>query len=317
MRVDPQRLIRLAVLIQHGSFKQAASHLGITQPALSQSIGQIEREVGVKLIDRTPHGIEPTIYGRILYEHARSVDRELIKAAQDIRELTSGKKGTLRVGVTVGAAASLTALTICRLQPFVAGIDTRISEEPTIKSLLTQLQDRTVDMLVCQRPREIDLKGMRTISLCRVRRVLCLRAGHPLTGDFKLGDISVYPFVCPQDELGELFGLSQIFSTIGLNLTRKIIISNSIYVAKEIVLNSDACGIFSDLSILNEHRLKLFRLVELDAPTDYWMQLILRSEQVQSDLVRDFVKELINVCQVLDVNTHADAVHFRDHRPAA
>ena len=315
MRVDPQRLIRLAVLIQHGSFKQAASHLGVTQPALSQSIAQIEREVGVKLIDRTPHGVEPTIYGRILYEHARSIDRELVQAAQHIRELASGKKSALKVGVTVGAAASLAALTICRLQPFRSGIDTRISEEPTIRSLLTRLQDRTVDILICQRPREVDLKGARALALCRVRRVLCVRTGHPLTGPVKLNDISAYPFVCPQDEIGELFGLSQIFSTIGLDPARKIIISNSIYVAKEMVLNSDAFGIFSDLSVLSERRLNLFRLIDLETPTEYWMQLILRSEQTPTDLIKDFVRELVCVCRDLNIDVHPGAVRFQDLRP--
>ena len=116
MRIDPQRLIRLAVLIQHGSFSRAADHLGLTQPALSQSIAQIEKEVGVKLIERTPHGVEPTIYGQVLYEHAKSIDRELAQAAQQIQELAFGQKGALRVGAMVGGAASLSALAVCKLQ---------------------------------------------------------------------------------------------------------------------------------------------------------------------------------------------------------
>ena len=113
MRIDPQRLIRLAVLIQHGSFSRAAEHLGLTQPALSQSIAQIEKEVGVKLIERTPHGVEPTLYGQVLYEHAKSIDRELALAAQHIGELAFGHKGALRIGATVGGAASFVALAVC------------------------------------------------------------------------------------------------------------------------------------------------------------------------------------------------------------
>jgi DNA-binding transcriptional LysR family regulator len=316
MRIDPQRLIRLAVLIQHGSFSRAADHLGVTQPALSQSIAQIEKEVGVKLIERTPHGIEPTIYGQVLYERAKSIDRELAQAAQQVQELAFGHRGALRVGTSVGGASSLVALAVCRLQNSRPGADTRIIEEFSIKPLLAQLHDRTVDLLICQRPDEVQLKGTRALSLLRAERKACVRAGHPLAGDISLHDLSTYPFVCPQEEMGLLFGFRQIFSTIGIQLP-EVLVVNSIYVAKEIVLNSDSFGLFSDLSVLNEQRTGTLRLIDLAIQTQYWMQLILRAEQTPTELMLCFITELTAVCKDLDFAVHADVGGLLAHQVRA
>jgi DNA-binding transcriptional LysR family regulator len=313
MRIDPQRIIRLAVLIEHGNFGRAADHLGLTQPALSQSIAQIEREVGAKLIERTPHGIEPTIYGQVLYQHAKSIDRELAQAAQHIQELTIGQKDALAIGATVGGASSLATMAICNLQKRPPAFDIKIINETSIKSLLAQLHDHTSDMLISQQLHELELKGTRAFSLFRARRVACVRAGHPLTGQITLKDLATFPFVCPQEETGLLLGLRQIFSTIGLDLP-EVIISNSLHVSKEIVLNSDAFALFSDLSVLSERRLGLLNLIELEIPTQYWMQLTLRAEQIPTPLMKRFVAEIVAVCQKLEIDVHPDAAKFQSIR---
>ncbi len=305
MRIDPNRLVRLAVLVEAGNFRRAADRLGLTQPALSQSIAQLEQEVGIKLIDRTPHGIEPTLYGKVLCESAKAIDRELAVAAQQIQELAFGHKGTLTIGVSSGGAASLVALGICRLQESRAGIDMRIVEEASFKSLMAQLQDRTLDMLICQRPPEADLKGARTLSMFQARRVACVRRGHPLRENIKLKELALYPFVCPQENVGLLMDFRQIFSTIGRDLP-EVLVSNSVHIAKDIVMNSDSFGLFSDLSVIQERRLGLMNVVELDIQTRYWLQLVVRCEQTPTDLMRAFVAEALAVCGHLEVPVHAD-----------
>ena len=297
------------MLIRQGTFNRAATHLGLTQPALSQSIAQMEKEVGVKLIERTPRGVEPTIYGRLLYEHAKSIDRELVQAAQQIQELAFGHKGAIRVGASNGGAATLVALAVCRLLKSNPGVDVQLIEDSSIKSLLGQLHDRSLDVLISQRPNEIELKGTRMLSLFQAKRAAWVRAGHPLRGNFTLRELSAFPFVCPQEELGMLFGFRQIFSAVDLDLPN-VLASNSIHMAKEIVLNSDAFGLFSDLSVISECRLGLLRQADLETPTHYWMQLILRGEQLPAPLMKSFVAEIMTVCKQLGIVSHADAGRF-------
>ena len=314
MRVDPQRLIRLAVLIRQGTFNRAASHLGLTQPALSQSIAQMEKEVGVKLIERTPHGVEPTIYGQMLYEHAKSIDRELVQAAQQLQELAFGHKGALRVGASTGGAASMVSLAVCRLLKSNPGVDIRLTEEFSIAPLLAQLRDRSLDMLISQSPNEVEMKGTRAIRLFQVKRAAWVRDNHPLKDHPTLKKLSAFPFVCPQEEIGMLFGFRQIFSTVDLDLP-SVLVSNSIHMAKEIVLNSDAFALFSDLSVISESRLGLLRQIELEMPTQYWMQLILRSEQLSTELMQAFLAAIIVVCKEIGIVNHPDVRKFCRLRP--
>jgi DNA-binding transcriptional LysR family regulator len=162
-------------------------------------------------------------------------------------------------------------------------------------------------MLVCPRPQEIDLKGTRTSSLFKAKRVACVRADHPLAGEVSLRELSTCPFVCAQEELGSLFGFRQIFATIGVALP-EVLVVNSVYLAKELVLNSDAFGLFSDVSVINERRLGLLKLIELETPTEYWMQLILREEQSRTELIDSFVANLLAVCTERAIEIHPDAV---------
>ena len=59
--MDPRKLLYLASVIEHGSFKKAAKHLNISQPALSTSMDRLEESLGSKLLNRGPAGITPTL----------------------------------------------------------------------------------------------------------------------------------------------------------------------------------------------------------------------------------------------------------------
>src|SRR5881409_3266844 len=62
---------------QHGSMAKAAQHLGVSQPAVSEVIGDLEHALGVRLFDRHPQGIELTIYGNSLLKRSIAAFDEL------------------------------------------------------------------------------------------------------------------------------------------------------------------------------------------------------------------------------------------------
>ena len=150
---------------------------------------------------------------------------------------------------------------------------------------------------------------MQSIALFQVKRLACIRKEHPLTGRITLRELAAYPFVCPHEDVGLLLGFRQIFSKIDLELP-EVLVSNSFHISKEIVLNSDAFALFSDLSVLNERRLELIRTVELGLPQD-WIQLILREEQTPTDLMKAFVADIIAACEHLTLDVHTDAIRFQ------
>jgi DNA-binding transcriptional LysR family regulator len=308
VRIDPQRLMRLAVLINQGSFRKAANELGVTQPALSQSIAQLESEVGVKLIERTPHGIEPTIYGEAVYVHAKAIDWELAQAGQRIRELTGGNKGTLTIGASIGAAVYMVAQAICRPQISGAGFSIRVMEEPSTSALMRQLHERSLDLVICQTLSEFELKGARSTPLFRSRRLACVRAGHPLGKTPPLRELLSFPFACPLDEIGLLSGIRNALSTVGLEMPKNnVVVGNSIAVGKEVVRNSDAFAIFSDLSVWRELEAGDLVATALPEEAGQWYNLVTRSEYAGTASTKNFLQSVFETCEASNVDVHPDA----------
>lgn len=310
MRIDPNRLMRLAVLINQRSFRSAADKLALTQPALSQSIAQLEDEVGVQLITRSARGIEPTIYGEALYGHAKAIDRELTQAAQKIRNLVTGSAGYLLVGATTGGGIHLAAHALCELKTKQADGNVRIVEEVLVEPLFARLLDRTIDVVICQRQNDFDLKSVRAIKLFNTRKMLCVRKGHPLEHSQDLTALAQYPFVCPPDEMGVLSDIKSIFENNGVAPPGDIIESNSVALAKEVILNSNAFAIFSDISIWKERSSGDLVTREVPGGLTAWHYLVTRPEYTPTELVKAFVGEILAVCKTWNVEVHEDAQQF-------
>jgi DNA-binding transcriptional LysR family regulator len=93
-RVTLRDLHILSTVVQHGSMAKAGRYLGKSQSAVSQAVAAIEEAVGVRLLDRTSRGVEPTSYGHALLRRGRAAFDELrlgINETWPIPE--SGKSG--------------------------------------------------------------------------------------------------------------------------------------------------------------------------------------------------------------------------------
>src|SRR5262249_40519949 len=87
----------LMSVVQAGSMHKAAERLATSQPAISRAIGDLERALGVRLLDRSPLGIEPTHYGRAIIKRGLAVFDELRQGVKDIEFLTDPTARELRI----------------------------------------------------------------------------------------------------------------------------------------------------------------------------------------------------------------------------
>ena len=92
----------LFAVMQWGSMAKAAHHLAVSQPVVSEAIGGLEQTIGVRLLDRTRRGIEPTIYGRALYNHGLAAFDALRQGIKEIEFLADPTGGELRIGCPSG-----------------------------------------------------------------------------------------------------------------------------------------------------------------------------------------------------------------------
>lgn len=79
------------------NFTQSSKDYFITQPALSKSIHSLEMELGVKLFERSSHGVIPTEAGKVYYKHAVNILCEVQNGNDKLKNLATGNGGTLRI----------------------------------------------------------------------------------------------------------------------------------------------------------------------------------------------------------------------------
>jgi DNA-binding transcriptional LysR family regulator len=114
--LDPKRLLTFREVARRRSFSRAGEELALTQPAVSQQVGALERQLGVRLLDRGPGGPTPTEAGALLLAHADAIADRLAQADAQVAELAAADRETLRVGAFPSALASVIPPAIARLR---------------------------------------------------------------------------------------------------------------------------------------------------------------------------------------------------------
>ena len=116
MPIDPRRLLTFREVARLGSFSRAGDALSLTQPAVSQQVSALERQLGVRLLDRGPGGPTPTDAGALLLAHADALADRLAQADAQVAELSLAERETLRIGAFPSALASVIPAAIARLR---------------------------------------------------------------------------------------------------------------------------------------------------------------------------------------------------------
>jgi DNA-binding transcriptional LysR family regulator len=105
----------LMTVAKCGSMGKAALQLSVSQPAISKAIADLEHSLGVRLLDRTTHGVEPTIYARALMERGAIAFDELKQAIKHVEFLAHPTSGELQVGSTIAIATGFISAVLDRL----------------------------------------------------------------------------------------------------------------------------------------------------------------------------------------------------------
>src|SRR5262249_2655899 len=125
--------------------------LNTTQPAISKSIAELERAMGVRLLDRHAQGVEPTSCGRALLAGGAAVFDDLRQAVKNVEFLADPTAGEVRIGSSTFLAATFVSTIIKRLSQRYPRIVFHLATETD--SLQRELSERNVDLLIARRSR--------------------------------------------------------------------------------------------------------------------------------------------------------------------
>jgi LysR family nitrogen assimilation transcriptional regulator len=113
--IDVGQLRDFILVVDSGSLTRAAMLAGVSQPAMSQRMAQLETEVGKRLLERGPRGVEPTSTGLELYRGAQQVVRQLDRLAESL----DSASGDIRGSVSVGVPSTVAPLLLPTLVPLL------------------------------------------------------------------------------------------------------------------------------------------------------------------------------------------------------
>ena len=185
MRIE--QLEYLAAVTQHGSLRRASESMPISQPALSEAVGKLERELGVPLLDRRRSGARISRQGQDLLPYMTQVLDAVDRLRQAAGDQTLVSRN-LRIG-TVNAANS--TLLVPAVQDFRhrnggTGVEVLSTQQSEI---YLGLAEGSLDLgLVNVLPGDDVPPHLTSRELVRGRPVVCLRTDHPLA---RLDEVSV------------------------------------------------------------------------------------------------------------------------------
>src|SRR5262245_31900189 len=146
-RLKLRHLNTLVAVAKWGSMAKAAEHLSITQPVISKAIADLERALGVPLFDRSPQGVEPTLYGRALLKRSHTIFDELRTSVTEIEFLADPTVGELRIGSTESVGAGLVQTVVSRLGKRYPRMTFEVVLGPSPSLLERELRGRQVELV--------------------------------------------------------------------------------------------------------------------------------------------------------------------------
>ena len=169
----------LMIVVDAGGMGKAARRLGISQPAISKAIADLEDALGLSLLVRSQKGIEPTPYGAALIKRGVSVFNELRQGVQDIEYLADPTAGELRIGATEPTAAAIVAPVIDKLSRQYPRMVFRVLGGD-LMGTYRNMAERNVE-LVISRVSEALPEGCAYETLFHDSMVVAAAKSHPLT----------------------------------------------------------------------------------------------------------------------------------------
>jgi LysR family transcriptional regulator, regulator of abg operon len=184
------QLSALIALVDEGSIRGAARSVGLTQPALSARIAELEHEVGATLVNRTARGTTLTAAGGSLLHHARAITNHVRRAEAEMARITSRAAASIAIGASPLAAVELVAPLLTSLQHRVSGVRLNIIEGQ-FHDLTPLLRDGGLEFILAQiPPGSRDTRAFHFEELVTYPVRVVARKGHPKAGSRHLSDLS-------------------------------------------------------------------------------------------------------------------------------
>jgi DNA-binding transcriptional LysR family regulator len=266
-RLKTRQLLLLIALDDFRNIHRAADELNMTQPAASKQIKDLEEMLGVRLFERLPRGMEPTLYGETMIRHARMALTSLSLAHDDIVALKAGLAGQVEVGVIMTAAMALLPRAIARIKERAPLLRIGVQVEPS-NVLLDKLQHGTLDFIIGRILDTADSSGLIYEELTEEPACAVVRPGHPLLERraLALKDICALPWILPPHGSILRHRFDMMFRRAGLEPPINVVDSTALLLVTALLQQTDSLHVMPVDVAAYYASLNVLKILPIDLP---------------------------------------------------
>ncbi len=274
-----------------GSIRAAARSLGLSQPALTKSLRQLEGELGAVLVQRSVRGIVPTEAGLAFLARARSIDGDLRRAREEIAQLSGSRIGALSVGASTAPALGTLPHAIGKLRLRWLEAKIRIADT-SFPNVLAELRQGRFDLALAPQfgAAPIPRAEFEVEVLYRNEVVVAARKGHPKAKARSLREFESGEWLRSGPVGGPSTVLDDAYAALGLSPPDCRVQCESFVALPEIVAASDLVAMVPwQMLELPQARGRLVRVPVREKLRPIEINLLTRAGIPLTPIARDFV----------------------------
>ena len=216
----------LVAIVERGSLRGAARHLGVAQSGLTRSIRNLEHELGHPMFEREARGMVLTSMGQLFYQRASSAMNELRRADEEMAQAQGGVQGTVVAGLSIMPHLGMLPGALTPFRQRYPGVTLKIIEGlyPAIEP---GLRNGTIDFYMGAASQAAPAAGLIAETLFENTRIVVGRKGHPLAAARSLKELSKADWATPSLDVIAAEDLNEVFSRFKLGVPQIRLQANS------------------------------------------------------------------------------------------
>ena len=265
-------------VVQRGSMAQAAADLGVSQPAVSEVIADLEHTLGVRLFDRSRQGAAPTIYARSLFRRATVVFDELRQSINDLEFLADPTVGELRIGCPESLAVSILPPVLEQFSQQYPRVVLHVKHVASPPVHLPELRERTLDVVLerLTNPLTSEADDLNVDILFNDEMVVSagIQSRWARRRKIDLAELVDEPWILPPTDSWNYTNVAEAFRTRGLPLPKVRLVTFSVHLRTSLLATGRFLTAFpSSVLSLDAGQLPL-KFLPVDLPARPWPVVI-------------------------------------------
>ena len=283
-------------VVRCGSMGKAALELGVSQPTVSEAIADLEQMFRVRLLDRSPQGVEPTTYGAALHKRSIAAFDELKQSNSDIAFLSDPRTGEIKIGCSESISATLLPKVIQQFIQRYPSVMLQADDVPTFAAALPVLQDRKIDLVMARLgppPRDLHPPNELNVETLFEDQLVVAAGRHSRWArrrKIDLAELVDEPWILMAPNSWNYAGVAEAFHARGLAMPKISLVTFSVHLRTHLLADGKFITVFPSSMMHSNADYFSLTLLPIDLPIRPWpVAVVTLKNRTLSPVVERFI----------------------------